>query len=129
MVLAHPNRSEALIVQEAVAHNEGLGRSGGEVQDWMRENQPRLLVPGGKYGLSFEPTEPGAYRRYVPMAEIHILDAEHFALGTAADQIAQLLRAFVRQDLSIPSSNIASPGRVVSVCGARLSQMSPHIHL
>jgi len=25
MVLAHPNRIEALIVQDAVAHNEGLG--------------------------------------------------------------------------------------------------------
>jgi pimeloyl-ACP methyl ester carboxylesterase len=28
-ILAHPERAEAVIVQDAVAHNEGLGKRGG----------------------------------------------------------------------------------------------------
>ena len=33
----------------------------------------------------------------VPKAEAHILAAGHFALDTAADQIAQLVRGFMKQ--------------------------------
>jgi pimeloyl-ACP methyl ester carboxylesterase len=170
MVLAHPERIESLIVQDAVAHNEGLGanwktrrafwadRAANESalrtnllslaatrtrhvgsdpnverydpdlwkdefyflnqpgqadiqsdlfydyrtnveaypkwQAWMREKQPRLLVIWGKHDLSFDPSEPEAYRRDVPNAEVHVLDASHFALDTAADEIAALVRAF-----------------------------------
>jgi pimeloyl-ACP methyl ester carboxylesterase len=68
-------------------------------QAWMREKQPRLLVLWGKYDLSFELSEPEAYRRDVPKAEVHVLDAGHFALDTAADQIAQLVRGFIQQKL------------------------------
>jgi hypothetical protein len=32
----------------------------------------------------------------VPKAEAHILDAGHFALDTAADEIAALVRAFMQ---------------------------------
>ena len=171
MALAHPDRIEALIVQDAVAHNEGLGanwktrracwadRAANESalrinllslpttrtrhvgndpnverydpdlwtdefyflnqpgqadiqsdlfydyrtnveaypqwQAWMREKQPRLLVIWGKYDLSFDSAEPEAYRRDVPKAEVHVLDAGHFALDTAANEIAALLRSFV----------------------------------
>jgi pimeloyl-ACP methyl ester carboxylesterase len=165
MALAHPHRIEALIVQDAVAHNEGLGanwkprrafwadRAANEStllpttrtrhigndpnverydpdlwtdefaflnqpgqadiqsdlfydyrtnvdaypkwQAWMREQQPRLLVIWGKYDLSFELSEPEAYRRDVPNAQVHVLDAGHFALDTAADEIAELVRGFV----------------------------------
>jgi len=62
----------------------------------MREKQPRLLVLWGKYDLSFSPSEPEAYRRDVPTAEVHVLDAGHFALDTAADEIASLVRGFVK---------------------------------
>src|SRR6266446_2876795 len=168
MVLAHPGRIEALIVQDAVAHNEGLGANWGprrafwanraenesklrtnllslattrtrhvgsdpnverydpdlwtdefafliqpgqaDIQSdlfydyrtnveayptwqaWMRERQPRLLVIWGKHDLSFELSEPEAYRRDVPNARVHVLDAGHFALDTAADEIAELVR-------------------------------------
>jgi pimeloyl-ACP methyl ester carboxylesterase len=171
MTLAHPDRIEALIVQDAVAHNEGLGenwtlrrafwtdraaneralranllslsttrtrhvgsdpdverydpdlwtdefaflnqpgqadiqsdlfydyRTNVEAyptwQAWLREQQPRLLVIWGRYDLSFELSEPDAYRRDVPGAEVHILAASHFALDTAADEIAGLIRGFV----------------------------------
>src|ERR1700738_3454362 len=172
IALAHPDRIEALIVQDAVAHNEGLGanwntrrtfwadRAANESalrtnllslattrtrhvgndpnverydpdlwtdefyflnqpgqaeiqsdlfydyrtnvdaypkwQAWMHEKQPRLLVLWGKYDLSFELSAPEAYRREVPKAEVHVLDASHFALDTEADQIGQLARGFMK---------------------------------
>jgi pimeloyl-ACP methyl ester carboxylesterase len=61
----------------------------------MRETQPRLLVIWGKYELSFDPSEPEAYRRDVPKAEVHLVDGGHFALDTAADEIAELVSGFV----------------------------------
>lgn len=171
MALEHPERTAALIVQDAVAHNEGLGanwktrrafwadrtanesalrtnllsleaararhvgndpdserhdpdlwtdefyflsRPGqAEIQSdlfydyrtnvdsypkwqaWMRERQPRLLVVWGKYETSFDPSEPESYRKDVPNAEVHIVDGGHFALDTAADEIAALVSAFM----------------------------------
>ncbi|MGH9467728.1 MAG: alpha/beta fold hydrolase [Terriglobales bacterium] len=172
MALAHPERVQALIVQDAVAHDEGLGanwaarrafwadRPANEAalrqnllslgttktrhigddphpdlydpdlwtdefaflnapgqaqiqsdlfydyrtnvaayprwQAWMRERQPRLLVLWGKHDLSFDRGEPERYRQDVPNAEIHLLDAGHFALDTKADEMAALVRAFLR---------------------------------
>jgi pimeloyl-ACP methyl ester carboxylesterase len=61
----------------------------------MRKNQPRLLVVWGKYDLSFDLSEPAAYQRDVPNAQIHILDGGHFALDTAAAEIADLMGEFV----------------------------------
>src|SRR5207302_211382 len=84
MTLAHPDRVEALIVQNAVAHNGGLGT-----------NLKTRRVLWGKYDVSFELTEPEAYRRDVPKAQVHVLDAGHFALDTAAEEIADLVRRFV----------------------------------
>jgi len=171
MALAHPDRVEALIVQNAVAHDEGLGalwktrrafwahRSSHEAalranllsleaarlrhvgsdpnpekydpdlwtdeyaflnrpgeadiqsdlffdyrtnveaypkwQAWMQKMQPRLLVLWGRYDPSSESTEPEAYRRDVPQAQVRVLDAGHFALDTAADEIADLVRVFM----------------------------------
>lgn len=171
MTLAHPERLVALIVQNAVAHNEGLGenwksrrafwadRGANEStlranllslaatrtrhlgsdpdverydpdlwadefaflsqpgqadiqsdlfydyrtnvaaypqwQAWMRKNQPQLLVIWGKYDPSFDLSEPAAYQRDVPNAQIHIVDGGHFALDTAADAAAALMRNFV----------------------------------
>jgi pimeloyl-ACP methyl ester carboxylesterase len=173
MVLAHPDRVQALIVQDAVAHNEGLGAlwvtrrafwadrpahedamrqnllslaaaktrhvgddSNPEMHDpdlwtdeyrflnapgqaqiqsdlfydyrtnvpayllwqaWMQKTQPRLLVIWGKHDLSFDPGEPERYRKDVPKAEVHVLDASHFALDTKADEIAGLIRDFMKK--------------------------------
>src|ERR1700751_5218493 len=173
MALSHPERINALIVQNAVAHNEGLGaiwkarrafwadraanekelrtnllslattrtRHVGEDpnverydpdlwtdefaflnqpgqaeiqtdlfydyrtnvdsypkwQAWLREKQPRLLVIWGKFDPSFDISEPEAYRRDVPNAEVHVLDGGHFALDTKADEIAALVGQFMRR--------------------------------
>jgi pimeloyl-ACP methyl ester carboxylesterase len=64
-------------------------------QSWLRERQPRLLVLWGRYDASFDLSEPEAYRRDVPNAQVHVLDGGHFALDTAADQIAALIRGFL----------------------------------
>jgi pimeloyl-ACP methyl ester carboxylesterase len=171
MALAHPERLEGIIVQNAVAHEEGLGalwvtrrafwadRPNNEAalrenllslqaargrhigrdphpekydpdlwtdehafltlpgqpeiqadlfydyrtnlesypkwQAWLRRAQPRLLVLWGRYDPSFDPSEPEAYRDDVPDARVHVLEAGHFALDTAADEIAELVRSFV----------------------------------
>ena len=171
MALAHPDRIEALIVQDAVAHNEGLGanwktrrafwadRAPNESalrtnllslattrtrhlgndpnverydpdlwtdefaflstpaqaqiqsdlfydyrtnvdaypkwQAWMQKTQPRLLVIWGKHDLSFDPGEPERYHKDVPGAEVHIIDAGHFALDTKPDEIATFVRNFM----------------------------------
>ena len=64
-------------------------------QAWLHDKQPRLLVLWGKYDPSFDISEPESYRRDVPTAEIHVLDAGHFALDTAADQIEGFVRGFM----------------------------------
>lgn len=172
MAVAHPERVDALIVQDGVAHNEGLGanwktrrdfwkdRAANEAalrtnllslqttktrhvgddpnvelydpdlwtdeyaflnasgqaeiqsdlfydyrtnvdaypkwQAWMHKTQPKLLVIWGRHDLSFDPGEPERYRKDVPKAEVHVLDAGHFALDTKADEIAELVRAFIK---------------------------------
>ena len=64
-------------------------------QAWMQKTQPRLLVIWGKYEQSFDASEPESYRRDVPKAEIHIVDGGHFAMDTAADEVAELVRGFM----------------------------------
>jgi pimeloyl-ACP methyl ester carboxylesterase len=63
-------------------------------QAWMQKNQPRLLVIWGRHDPSFDISEPEAYRRDVPKASVHLLEAGHFALDTKADEIAALVRSF-----------------------------------
>jgi pimeloyl-ACP methyl ester carboxylesterase len=65
-------------------------------QAWMRQRHPRLLVVWGKYDPSFQATEPDAFRRDIPHTEVHLLEAGHFALDTAADEIARRIADFVR---------------------------------
>jgi pimeloyl-ACP methyl ester carboxylesterase len=63
-------------------------------QAWLRKTKPPTLVVWGKYDPSFTTAGATAYRRDVPDAEIHILDAGHFALDEACDEIAALMQAF-----------------------------------
>lgn len=64
-------------------------------QAWMRERTPRLLVVWGKHDPSFDIGEPERYRQDLRDAEVHVLDAGHFALDTKADEIAALVRGFM----------------------------------
>lgn len=66
-------------------------------QDWLRERQPPLQVVWGRYDPSFQAEEAEAYRRDVPDAEVHVLDAGHFALDEQPDLIADLTRRFLQR--------------------------------
>jgi pimeloyl-ACP methyl ester carboxylesterase len=66
-------------------------------QDWLRERQPPLQVLWGRYDPSFQVEEAGAYRRDRTEAEIHVLDAGHFALDEQPQLIADLIREFLRR--------------------------------
>jgi len=64
-------------------------------QQWLRDTQPPLLVVWGRYDPSFQVAEAEAYRRDVPDAEVHVVDAGHFALDEAPDLVADLTRKFL----------------------------------
>jgi pimeloyl-ACP methyl ester carboxylesterase len=64
-------------------------------QDWLRHHRPPLLVVWGRYDPSFQTAEAEAYRRDVPDAEVHLLDAGHFALDVRADEVAALTTEFL----------------------------------
>jgi pimeloyl-ACP methyl ester carboxylesterase len=68
-------------------------------QEWMRQTQPRLLVLWGMYELSFDDSEPEAFRRDVPQAQVQRVDGGHFALDTAADEIANLVDSFLTSSM------------------------------
>jgi pimeloyl-ACP methyl ester carboxylesterase len=65
-------------------------------QEWMKRTQPRTLVLWGKYDPSFQVAEAAAYQRDLPHAQVHILDAGHFAMDEQPDQIAHLIDNFVK---------------------------------
>jgi pimeloyl-ACP methyl ester carboxylesterase len=64
-------------------------------QAWLRVHRPPMLVAWGRYDPSFTVAGAYAYARDVPDAEIHILDAGHFALDEKLDEIATLVRDFL----------------------------------
>ncbi len=68
-------------------------------QAWLREHQPPTLVTWGRYDPSFMVPGAHAYQRDVPGAEVHLLDAGHFALEEACDEISALTLDFLRRVL------------------------------
>ena len=66
-------------------------------QKWLREVQPEILVLWGRYDLSFTVAGATAYADDVPGAEVHILEAGHFALDEATDEVASLVRHFLER--------------------------------
>jgi pimeloyl-ACP methyl ester carboxylesterase len=64
-------------------------------QEWLKRHHPPLLVLWGKYDPSFALPEAQAYKRDVPEAEVHILDAGHFAIDEKVDEAATLIRRFL----------------------------------
>jgi pimeloyl-ACP methyl ester carboxylesterase len=69
-------------------------------QAYLRTHRPPTLVLWGRYDPSFALAGAEAYRQDLPDAEIHILDAGHFALDEAADEIAGDIRAFLSRALA-----------------------------
>lgn len=64
-------------------------------QRYMREHQPPMVVLWGRHDPSFAVEGAHAYRRDIPDAQVHLLDAGHFALDEACDEIAAHTRRFL----------------------------------
>jgi pimeloyl-ACP methyl ester carboxylesterase len=64
-------------------------------QDYLRTHQPPLLAVWGRNDEIFGPGGARAFARDVRNAQVHLLDAGHFALETRRPQIAALVRAFL----------------------------------
>lgn len=64
-------------------------------QKWLRDHQPHLLVLWGKYDPSFTEAGAQAYQRDIPSAEVHLLEAGHFALDENAGEIISLTDSFM----------------------------------
>ena len=68
-------------------------------QAWMREHKPPTLVVWGGNDPSFIAPGATAFRRDLPDAEIHLLDAGHFAFDEKVDEIAALMLQFLHRHL------------------------------
>lgn len=64
-------------------------------QSYFREHRPPLLAVWGRHDPAFLPAGAAAYRRDLPDAQVHLLDAGHFALETHHREIAALARDFL----------------------------------
>jgi pimeloyl-ACP methyl ester carboxylesterase len=139
LAISDPERVQGIIIQNAVAHDDGLGprwnrmrefwadRAANEAdefaflnksgesdiqidlffdyrtniasysawQAWLRQAKPPTLVVWGRYDQSFEAAEAQAYKREIPDAEVHLIDAGHFALDEKPDEVAALIAAFM----------------------------------
>ena len=66
-----------------------------EWQDWLRKYRPPTLVVWGANDPSFIAAGGSAFKQDVPGAEVHLLDAGHFALDEKTDEIAGLILDFM----------------------------------
>ena len=64
-------------------------------QQYFRDHQPPTLVVWGRNDEIFAPAGAEAFQRDLPNAQIHLLDAGHFALETHGPEIAALIRSFL----------------------------------
>ncbi|MFJ6675747.1 alpha/beta fold hydrolase [Actinosynnema sp. NPDC091369] len=71
-----------------------------EFQRYFRETRVPLLAVWGRHDEIFGPDGALAYRRDLPDAEIHLLDAGHFALEDRLDTITGYIRGFLGRVLS-----------------------------
>jgi pimeloyl-ACP methyl ester carboxylesterase len=72
-----------------------------DFQAYFRNHRPPLLAVWGKNDPFFIPPGAEAYRRDIPDAEIHLLDAGHFALETHSFEIAGYIRDFLGRKLKV----------------------------
>jgi pimeloyl-ACP methyl ester carboxylesterase len=66
--------------------------------EWLCTSQPPTLVAWGKNDVFFIAQGAEAYKNDVPNAEIHMLDAGHFAGETETAEIGGLILAFLKKN-------------------------------
>jgi pimeloyl-ACP methyl ester carboxylesterase len=64
-------------------------------QAWLRDRKPPTLVAWGENDPSFIAPGAEAFKQDLPNAEIHLLDAGHFALDEKTDEMADLILQFM----------------------------------
>ncbi|MGW6424034.1 alpha/beta fold hydrolase [Nocardia sp. NPDC055053] len=69
-------------------------------QKYFAEHRPPTLITWGEHDEIFGADGARAYLRDLPDAELHLLDAGHFALETHGSEIAALIRDFLGRVLS-----------------------------
>jgi pimeloyl-ACP methyl ester carboxylesterase len=69
-------------------------------QSWLRAHQPPTLIVWGTTDPSFIAAGAEAFRRDLPQAELHLLDAGHFALDEQTDAVAKLILGFMARHLA-----------------------------
>lgn len=67
---------------------------------YFRKHRPPLLAVWGRHDPAFIPAGAQAYRQDLPEAEIHLLDAGHFALETHHAEIARHMRDFLERKVA-----------------------------
>jgi pimeloyl-ACP methyl ester carboxylesterase len=72
-----------------------------DFQSYFRKHRPALLAVWGRHDPAFLPNGAIAYQRDLPDAEVHLLDAGHFALETHHTEIATLMRDFLGRSVSV----------------------------
>ena len=68
-------------------------------QQYLRTQHPPLLAVWGKNDPFFLPAGAQAFRQDIPDAEVHLLDAGHFALESQGPEIALIIRDFLARKL------------------------------
>ena len=68
-------------------------------QEYIRSRKPPLLAVWGKSDPFFLPAGAEAFKRDNPDAEVHLLDAGHFALESRGPEIAAIIREFLARKL------------------------------
>jgi len=66
-------------------------------QQWLKTNQPKLLVAWGKYDPSFTVQGAWKYKDDVKDAKVFIVNGGHFALDEAAPEVLHLMRDFLKE--------------------------------
>ena len=68
-------------------------------QEYLRTKRPPTLAVWGKNDPFFLPPGAEAFKRDNPDAEVHLLDAGHFALESRGPEIATIVRDFLARKL------------------------------
>jgi pimeloyl-ACP methyl ester carboxylesterase len=70
-----------------------------EIQNFLRTRRPPTLIVWGRNDVIFPQDGARAYLRDLPDAELHLLDAGHFALEDQGEEIARLMLDFLGRKL------------------------------
>ena len=77
-------------------------------QSFLRERQPETLIFWGQHDIFFTPEGGEAYLTELPNAEMHRLQAGHFAVEDHLDYIAHHVRRFYTDSVAMAASRAAS---------------------